>query len=524
MDRGKPRTDTGRARQPRLGAMNIWILLASSCYWAWFDSATFHPTLFLFQPGSENLYGLYFVLTLSSGAVMLLLCVKAKDRFVRFLSLRRSEFLLVGAATLSNLLTMLGAFLANMPLVVLGAIMTGASCSLLLLMWARLYSRQGARSASLLISAAIAIGVLIDVLVFGLNALFAAVFTALLPVFMIGIWGFAKTMDETTRNASSLYARLLPENLTGSEPPEVAATTSDGPVRTLTLDSIFSGTGHRLFGLSFSLLAAFFIFGFSFGFLQFSSVLASEGSYPTSSEVILLARGGTALLIFLAIYFFPKKMYTVFRIGVLVGIAGFISVPFFGTLDASVFVSHLAIVVGYTTFDIITWTLLSELAYSTRSDAVLTFAPGRFVVHGAIVIGFLAALAVASSSGGTALQSAFSTTVGYFLVIAEMLLLSENSALWMLIRTDMSPCGNEPPLELDTDSVAYTSRSLLQIIETYGLTSREAEILRYVLMGRSRPRIAQILCISLNTVDSHIQHIYRKLGVHGHQDLLDRFS
>lgn len=122
------------------------------------------------------------------------------------------------------------------------------------------------------------------------------------------------------------------------------------------------------------------------------------------------------------------------------------------------------------------------------------------------------------------MQNAFSATVGYFLVIAEMLLLSENSALWMLIRTDVSCSESEPPLKLDADSIAYTSRSLLQIIETYGLTNREAEILRYVLMGRSRPRIAQILCISLNTVDSHIQHIYRKLGVHGHQDLLDRFS
>lgn len=226
----------------------------------------------------------------------------------------------------------------------------------------------------MLISAAIALGVLIDILVFGLNALSAAVFTALLPIFMIGIWGFAKAMDKDMCDTSYLHVQT-PSEPTGEDHTVEEAASSDGPARTLTLDSIFSGARHRFFGLSFSLLAAFFIFGFSFGFLQFSSVLASEGSYPLSSEAILLARGGTALLIFLAIYFFPKKMYTVFRIGVLVGIAGFISVPFFETLEAGVFVSDLAIVVGYTTFDIITWTLLSELAFSTRSDAVSMFAP-----------------------------------------------------------------------------------------------------------------------------------------------------
>ena len=36
-----------------------------------------------------------------------------------------------------------------------------------------------------------------------------------------------------------------------------------------------------------------------------------------------------------------------------------------------------------------------------------------------------------------------------------------------------------------------------------------------------RPRIAEILCLSENTVNSHIHHIYRKAGVANFQELLD---
>lgn len=141
------------------------------------------------------------------------------------------------------------------------------------------------------------------------------------------------------------------------------------------------------------------------------------------------------------------------------------------------------------------------------------------------MLGFLAALAILSNPQAHELQQAFSTTVGYLLVVAEMLLLGDNSALWTLIRTNSLPRQDKSETrELDKDNPSYPISSLAQIIETYRLTEREAEVLRCLLMGRSRPRIAQMLFISENTVNSHIKHIYSKLDVHGLQDLLDRFS
>lgn len=46
------------------------------------------------------------------------------------------------------------------------------------------------------------------------------------------------------------------------------------------------------------------------------------------------------------------------------------------------------------------------------------------------------------------------------------------------------------------------------------LTQRETDILTYLCQGLSYKMIADALCISLETVHSHIEHIYQKLHVH----------
>lgn len=47
------------------------------------------------------------------------------------------------------------------------------------------------------------------------------------------------------------------------------------------------------------------------------------------------------------------------------------------------------------------------------------------------------------------------------------------------------------------------------------LTEREREILAFAASGRGNKDIADQLCVSLETVKTHLHHIYRKLGVAG---------
>lgn len=59
------------------------------------------------------------------------------------------------------------------------------------------------------------------------------------------------------------------------------------------------------------------------------------------------------------------------------------------------------------------------------------------------------------------------------------------------------------------------------IAEKCGLSSREEEVLSYLLMGRNRPYIRDVLYISINTVNTHTRRIYEKTGVHSHQELIN---
>ncbi|XHR28614.1 MAG: response regulator transcription factor [Chthoniobacteraceae bacterium] len=53
----------------------------------------------------------------------------------------------------------------------------------------------------------------------------------------------------------------------------------------------------------------------------------------------------------------------------------------------------------------------------------------------------------------------------------------------------------------------------LSIFKEHGLTEREAEVLKWVTLGKTNPEIAIILGISVKTVGHHIEHIMSKLGV-----------
>lgn len=56
----------------------------------------------------------------------------------------------------------------------------------------------------------------------------------------------------------------------------------------------------------------------------------------------------------------------------------------------------------------------------------------------------------------------------------------------------------------------------------FGLSSREEEVLSYLLRGRSLASIGAELFISLNTVKTHVNHLYKKLDVHTREELMKR--
>jgi DNA-binding CsgD family transcriptional regulator len=77
-------------------------------------------------------------------------------------------------------------------------------------------------------------------------------------------------------------------------------------------------------------------------------------------------------------------------------------------------------------------------------------------------------------------------------------------------------------MELKKNSLVFSPENGLspEFIEKNGLTEREAEVTEALLRGKSYKDIAVTLNIAVNTVQVHLQNIYRKTGVSGRYALL----
>src|SRR5512137_723060 len=60
--------------------------------------------------------------------------------------------------------------------------------------------------------------------------------------------------------------------------------------------------------------------------------------------------------------------------------------------------------------------------------------------------------------------------------------------------------------------------------DKFGITAREAEIIRRLIEGQDTRRITEALFISDHTVKNHIHNIYRKLGIRNRVQLVRCFQ
>lgn len=64
----------------------------------------------------------------------------------------------------------------------------------------------------------------------------------------------------------------------------------------------------------------------------------------------------------------------------------------------------------------------------------------------------------------------------------------------------------------------------LKMMEPYGLTERERQIVTLIVDGQTLGGIAEDLFISERTVKFHSKNAYDKLGVHSKKELMQMFS
>lgn len=172
----------------------------------------------------------------------------------------------------------------------------------------------------------------------------------------------------------------------------------------------------------------------------------------------------------------------------------------------------------YTLYELLHVVQLNEQMHEQPEIAPYIFAAGQGVFFAGVTIGWIANCLLLTLFGYDSPEFFVTIIVIVLLVIWVVSYLGRPSA-----RTGQEVETVPPLSSAEQEEIVFA-----EIAEEGKLTARQAEIFAYLAHGRNAPYIAEELVVSYHTVKAHMNQIYRKLGVHSQQELIDlveeRFS
>lgn len=190
-----------------------------------------------------------------------------------------------------------------------------------------------------------------------------------------------------------------------------------------------------------------------------------------------------------------------YRLAVLLMITGYLLVPVLGDYNVR---GESIVLAGYIGLSAVLASLFLIVGAIEKGDTAVAFARG------------FAALFIGEALGvcfGNLLDAATEQTPYIVVAIAGFAALF--SYLFLFTERDFRA------LSVAVEEGDRFDKACEEIVKTYGLSKREAEILPMALRGRTGERIASELFISKSTVDTHLRKLYGKCGVHSRQELID---
>ncbi len=258
---------------------------------------------------------------------------------------------------------------------------------------------------------------------------------------------------------------------------------------------------------------------FGFHFLQSGfqePLLESAQGYSIEVQSAIIGRWFAFVAVFLTVQKMKDFHYeSMIKPAGIIGIAAFLMLPFPG--------------IGFLAFCVLTIVacFLVDYAVSLAVVSIASFSdipPLKLIGRGraTICIGGVFGIVVGSS-----LSEILNSENGreYLMIISALsVLLIAFSSIWLLRGQAISNYLWGKKLAASCTSPAPDNQDVTMICaivsKRYSLTAREEQILNLLVSGRNAPYISNELCIGIETVRSHIQHIYQKLSVHNRQDLL----
>ena len=131
---------------------------------------------------------------------------------------------------------------------------------------------------------------------------------------------------------------------------------------------------------------------------------------------------------------------------------------------------------------------------------------------------------LSQTQGGQAVLMTYGGTVVIFILSAAIVIMLG----FLLLRSTEAAAQGAMPIDPAADltaaiAVQDTVEELVshELANRYGLTPREAEVVRCASQGHSLEKTAEFLGVSVNTVRTHNRSAYAKMDVHSRQEIIE---
>lgn len=256
----------------------------------------------------------------------------------------------------------------------------------------------------------------------------------------------------------------------------------------------------------------FVMAAFTFAFALFESNPSTLGG-PLSSAGML----AMALVVFVSAALFTDRIRveSLFRASMPLMAIGLLLASLL--VQQSSGLASLLISASYAAFLIMIMAIMCDLTYRLSVNPLWLFGIERFIRFAIYAIGANAfSLLDSYDVLGMPAQTILGIAAIALILCSTTLLFTDRNLLrdWSVPLDDGSDEMNKARLVSRCNQIAREHR----------LSSREQEVFLLLVEGQDVAGIEKRLFIANGTAKSHVQHIYKKVGVHSKQELLDKVS
>lgn len=257
------------------------------------------------------------------------------------------------------------------------------------------------------------------------------------------------------------------------------------------------------------LLSIAFVFGFSCGFINASFEVVPKSIYWVSCWGVVVGTILAAVLTVVTAFILKLDAWQLtFQTALPLMAASYLMFPY----EIFWYVGPGVHMLGYQYFFITFWSLLGSRQLCRDVPAGRLVSLGLFMTEVGAALGLCLWHMVCAGIDSSGLR--LMSSVAALCIVLVAVCFERPRFGWGSVRPGVL-----------AETVRGEARTLDEILERmcadYGLSPREKDVCALLCRGRNRQFVSNELGISLETAKTHVTNVYRKMGIHSQQELLD---